>query len=318
MRAEGNGRLHGENGLDPVRPRGATCGPAARWADDDADMKIPFYKMHGAANDFILVDDRAQTFPMRDRPWLARIAARRTGVGCEGIILIQPSARASFRMRFINPDGGEAEMCGNGARCVARLAHDLGVAPDRMTIETGAGLLHAEILEARVRLRMTDPRDWRLGQTLVTEGRTFECDSVNSGVPHVVIRTPDLDGEDVRRFGRALRYHADFQPAGTNVNFVQIAGPDAIRIRTYERGVEDETLACGTGMVAAGLVAARRGWAGLPVRLLPASGDALEVAGRAEGERWTDVTLTGPAEHVFEGVLTYLANRADGGKGAAS
>lgn len=268
-------------------------------------MNIPFFKMHGAANDFILVDDRAGTFPLADRAWLQRVSARRTGVGCEGIILIQPSSSADFRMRFMNPDGGEVEMCGNGARCVARLAAELGAAPAKMRIETMAGELQAEVTGGRVRLRMTEPKDWRLGRTLMIEGQPLSYGFVNSGVPHVVVETPHLDAVDVDGLGRTIRRHTDFQPAGTNVNFVRVTGPDALRIRTYERGVEAETLACGTGMVAAALVMARLGRVRLPAKLMPASGDTLEVNATLRGEGATDVTLTGPAEHVFRGELVY-------------
>lgn len=268
-------------------------------------MNIPFYKMHGAANDFILVDDRAGTFPIGDRAWLAEIAARRTGVGCEGIILIQPSTTADFRMRFMNPDGGEAEMCGNGARCVARLAREIGAAPADMRIETLAGELRAEVSGSRVRLRMTEPRDWRLGRTLMIEGQPLTYGFVNSGVPHVVVETPHLGAVDVDGLGRAIRHHADFQPAGTNVNFVRVAGPETLRVRTYERGVEAETLACGTGMVASALVMARMGRIRLPAKLIPASGDTLEVGAEFRGETASNVTLTGPAEHVFRGELAY-------------
>src|SRR5450759_290280 len=129
-------------------------------------MEIPFWKMHGASNDFVLVDDRQAEFPSHDREWMAGVAQRRTGVGCEGIIMIQPSRTSDFRMRFFNPDGGEVEMCGNGARCVARLAHEIGAAAARMTIETVAGQLTAEIIGERVRLTMTSPKDWRLDRTL--------------------------------------------------------------------------------------------------------------------------------------------------------
>lgn len=269
-------------------------------------MMIPFFKMHGAANDFLLVDDRAETFPANDREWIARIAARRTGVGCEGVILIQRSTAADFRMRFFNPDGGEVDMCGNGARCVARLAHEVGAAPERMSIETPAGLLRAEILSTgTVRLTMTDPRDWRLGATLSVGDARIPYTFLNTGVPHVVTEAPDLDSVDVARLGSAIRRHAEFQPGGTNANFVQVAGPASIRVRTFERGVEAETLACGTGMVASALAMARAGRIELPATIVPASGDVLEVDARRDGDGWSGVKLTGPAEHVFRGELTY-------------
>lgn len=268
-------------------------------------MKIPFWKMHGAANDFILVDDRGLTFPCADAAWLRAIMSRRTGVGSEGVLLIQPSQAADFRMRFFNPDGGEVDMCGNGARCIAKLAHEIGAAPQRMSIETPAGIVHAEARGNLVQLLMTEPKDWRLDGTLTIDGRVLAYDFVNSGVPHVVVRVDDLDATDVHNLGRAIRYHADFAPKGTNANFIQIAGPDALRVRTYERGVEGETLACGTGMVACGLTAGKRGLVQTPVRVTCASGDTLEVNFTPTVDGATDVTLLGPAVHVFRGELDH-------------
>ena len=268
-------------------------------------MNIPFWKMHGASNDFVLVDDRSRTFPVADKAWIASVGARRTGVGCEGIILIQPSTQADFRMRFFNPDGSEVEMCGNGARCVARLAAEIGAALRQMTIDTVAGRLSATVDGDRVRLRMTEPKDWRIDQTLSVDGKTLSYHFVNSGVPHAVLFPDDLDRCDVRTLGRAVRYHADFAPAGTNANFVRVTGPNSIRVRTYERGVEDETLACGTGIVASALIAARTGGATAPVQVTPASGDVLIVDFQSGPSGMTNVTLEGPAVHVFQGVLTY-------------
>ncbi|MCX7818947.1 MAG: diaminopimelate epimerase [Kiritimatiellae bacterium] len=271
-------------------------------------MNIPFVKMHGAANDFILVDDRAETFPASDRAWIAALCDRRRGVGAEGVILIRRSATAHLRMRFFNPDGGEVEMCGNGARCLARLAFELGIAPSEMRIETLAGELHAEVLEGgeQVRLHMTRPSGWALRQHIAVRDRWFEYHFVNTGVPHVVIEVEDLDRADVAALGRAIRYHERFQPAGTNVNFVAPTGPTSLRLRTYERGVEAETLACGTGIVAAALCLARTGRVTLPATVVPASGDSLTVDATwcADGSA-ENVTLTGPAVRVFEGVVRY-------------
>lgn len=266
-------------------------------------MKIPFWKMHGASNDFILVDDREQKFPCDDASWLSRIMSRRTGVGSEGVLLIQPSQSADFRMRFFNPDGGEVDMCGNGARCIARLAHEIGAAPQQMSIETPAGIVRAEARGHLVQLFMTEPKDWRFGRSLAVGGRTLEYDFVNSGVPHAVVRVDDLAATDVHELGRAIRHHADFAPKGTNANFIQITGPDALRVRTYERGVEAETLACGTGMVACGLIAGKRGLVKAPVKVACASGDVLEVNFTATADGAKDVTLLGPAVHVFRGEL---------------
>ncbi len=268
-------------------------------------MNINFFKMHGAGNDFLLFDDRALSFPAADAAWLRRIMQRRTGVGSDGVLLIQPSSRADFRMRFFNPDGGEAEMCGNGARCVARLAHELGAAPARMTIETAAGLVRAEALGERVRLGMTDPRDWRMDRMLEAEGRRWAYGFVNTGVPHAVLRVEQLDDLDVERFGSAIRHHPDFQPAGANADFIEVAGPARLRIRTFERGVESETWACGTGIVAAALVAARAGWVRSPVAVVTRGGYELTVAFEGSGDHLCGVTLDGPAEHVFRGTIAY-------------
>lgn len=269
-------------------------------------MNINFWKMHGAGNDFILVDDREASFPATDRAWIATIGSRRTGVGCEGIILIQPSDTADFRMRFFNPDGGEVEMCGNGARCVARLAHEIGAAPEQMTIDTIAGRLLAEDLgNGQVRLGMTPPTDWVLDATLEAADQPLDYGFVNSGVPHVVATVDNLDNLDVQTIGAAVRYHDAFAPAGTNANFVQITGPNNLRVRTYERGVEGETLACGTGIVACALITARRERVATPVQITAASGDVLTVDFTITPDGAENVTLLGPAAHVFKGSLAY-------------
>jgi len=268
-------------------------------------MTIPFWKMHGAGNDFILVDDRDEIFPAGDTAWLRRIGARRTGVGCDGIILVQASDKADFRMRFFNPDGNEVEMCGNGARCVARLASKIGAAPPQMSIDTVAGILHAEIRGENVKLKMSSPSGWCLDEELALSGGPVQYSFVNTGVPHVVVEVEDLDACDVTGLGAEIRYHEEFAPAGTNANFIRVTGPGSLHIRTYERGVEDETLACGTGIVAAALTAARRGRVNAPVSLTAASGDELEVDFELTDDSADNVTLLGPAVHVFQGTLEY-------------
>ncbi|TFH16607.1 MAG: diaminopimelate epimerase [Lentisphaerales bacterium] len=268
-------------------------------------MKIPFIKMHGAGNDFILVDDRQGFVPAADTAWIARVSGRRTGVGSDGMILIQKSTEADFRMRFFNPDGREAEMCGNGARCAARLAHRIGVASTEMRIETAAGLLDAEILGESIRLHMTEPVDWRMERTLDLNGRVVTYSFVLSGVPHTVIQVDNLAAVDVQKDGSAIRHHPDFAPAGTNVNFIAKTGPKAISIRTYERGVEAETLACGTGITAAALVAGRLGQVTPPVQVMTVGGEVLVVDYALEGETVKNLTLFGPAVEVFEGTIDY-------------
>ncbi|HEY8239918.1 MAG TPA: diaminopimelate epimerase [Kiritimatiellia bacterium] len=268
-------------------------------------MQIPFWKMHGAANDFILVDDRQETFPTHDQAWLARVMQRRTGIGSEGVLLIQPSNEADLRMRFFNPDGGEVDMCGNGARCLARLAHELNIAPQKLSIETPAGLVRAEVEGDHVRLHMPEPRDWRLNGTLVLRGEQVPYHYVICGVPHVVIEVENLDAYDVAKIGEQIRYDKAFQPSGTNANFIEVTGPDSLRVRTYERGVEGETLACGTGITAAGLIAGKLGLVRAPVKVTPASGDVLAVNFKPTDGGATSVSLYGPAEHVFKGELEY-------------
>jgi len=268
-------------------------------------MKIKFWKMHGARNDFVLFDNRDGIFPVDDREFIAYIAARHSGIGAEGVILIESSASADFFMHFFNPDGGEAEMCGNGARCAARLAFELGAAGKRMSIETAAGPIRAEVLSRSVRLWMTEPAGWRLDGSLDVDGRHLTYGFVNTGVPHVVMRTGNVQDVDVKAVGSAVRCHRNFAPAGTNVNFMQIQSEGDIRVRTYERGVEAETLACGTGVTACALVAAKNGWAKLPVLVHTRSGDMLTVDGKLTEDGVRDVTLTGPTEHVFKGVVEY-------------
>jgi len=261
-----------------------------------------FWKMHGARNDFVLVDDREQTFPTGDRDLIRRLCDRHVGIGCEGMLLIQPSRvpEAHFRMRFINPDGSEVEMCGNGARCIARLAHDLGIVPPEMKIETGAGVIEARVAGEEVEVQLPPPRGWRMNRRLAVDGREVEYHFVDTGVPHVVILVPEIGQVDVAGLGRAIRFHPEFAPRGTNVNFVQVSG-ETLRVRTYERGVEAETLACGTGITAAALVCARLGLSRPPITVVPTGGDRLRLDFTVGAERFENVRLTGPAVYVFRG-----------------
>ncbi len=268
-------------------------------------MKIPFWKMHGAGNDFILVDDRKETFPVDNQEWIESCASRRTGVGSDGVILIQPSGSADFKMRFFNPDGREAEMCGNGARCVARLAKDLGVAGSEMSFETVAGPIRAESAGDIVTLRMTEPFDWALDESLEVDGISRALSSVNTGVPHAVMFVDDVAEVDLPSLGPAVRYHDRFAPGGINLNVVSVTGENTLRIRTYERGVECETLACGTGMVAACLVAAKLGKVTPVVSITCASNTILSVDFSLTDDGASGVTLRGPATHVYQGELPY-------------
>ena len=255
-------------------------------------MTVRFLKMHGAGNDFIMIDDRAGTFPADDRRRLATMAARGTGVGCEGVILVQKSETADFKMRFFNPDGSEAELCGNGARCVAAFAREIGaVKTDAMRFETLAGEVRAEIVgPGLVKVWMPDPKDLR-------------TDFVNSGVPHKIVPVEDLAKADVAGEGRRIRCSDEFAPAGTNVDFVTYWAPHRADIRTYERGVEAETGACGTGSVAAALVGVAQHGMSFPVTVHTAKGYELTIGGEFDGVGFRNVTLTGPVARVFAGEI---------------
>src|SRR5438270_1064998 len=217
-------------------------------------IMLRFTKMNGAGNDFILIDNRAGDVHLL-RSQIVRLCDRHRGVGADGVLLLENATnRADFRMRYFNADGGEAEMCGNGARCFARFAVKVAAAKEKISFETQAGVISAELKGDLVTLGMTEPTDLRLHLELGIAGENKTVHFVNSGVPHVVIPVPNIDDVDVRREGAAVRYHKIFSPSGTNVNFIDKRGAKKIAIRTYERGVEDETLACGTGIVASALI----------------------------------------------------------------
>ena len=264
---------------------------------------LRFTKRNGAGNDFILIDNRMGDIRL-DRGQIAQLCDRHRGIGADGILLLEkPGNCADFRMRYFNADGGEAEMCGNGARCFARFANRVAVAKEQISFETQAGVISAELKGDSVTLEMTEPTDLRLHLGLDIAGENKTVHFINSGVPHVVITLPNINDVNVRREGAAIRYHTIFSPSGTNVNFIEKRGPRKIAIRTYERGVEDETLACGTGIVASALVfGATEGCDG-PITVLARGGDELQVGFETVAGRFRNVTLTGPAEFVFEGEI---------------
>ena len=255
---------------------------------------IPFVKMHGAGNDFILVDDREGGFPIDDHRRIAAMATRPDGIGCEGVIIVQQSAKADFRMRFFNPDGTEAELCGNGARCVAMFAREIGaVKQDSMVFETAAGMIAAEVLgEQKVKVAMPEPKD-------------FADDFVVAGVPHRIVPVENLAKADVVGEGRRIRLSEEYAPAGTNVDFVLYRQPNRVQIRTYERGGEAETGACGTGSVAAAVIGVADYGLTFPVHVTTVTGYDLVVDGEYDGERFSSVTLTGPVKRVFAGAIDW-------------
>ena len=205
-------------------------------------------------------------------------------------------------MRYYNADGGEAEMCGNGARCFARFVNRLhGDKLTALKFETLAGMISAKFFGDQVEINMSAPHSLKLRQSLNVDSTNLEVHSVNTGVPHAVVFVDDLENVEVRRLGAGLRYHEAFAPKGTNANFAKVTGPGAISIRTYERGVEDETLACGTGMVACALIAHELHNFASPVAVLVKGGDTLKIGFEKTADGYTNVTLHGPADFVFTG-----------------
>jgi len=267
-------------------------------------MILEFTKMNGAGNDFVLMDNRSGDLDLGQAE-IARICDRHRGVGADGLLLVEPAEKgADVRMRYYNSDGGEAEMCGNGARCFSKFAGHLVKANSKLRFETIAGIIESEQLEdGQVRLQMSDPVGLSEPVMLEIDGEPTEVHFVNTGVPHAVIFVDSIDGIDPVSSGRAVRRHEHFQPDGTNANFVEISGQDRIAIRTYERGVEAETLACGTGVVACALISHLRRGVAKPVTVRVRGGDDLGVDWTPGENGPTKVLLTGPADLVFTGTI---------------
>jgi diaminopimelate epimerase len=264
--------------------------------------RLEFYKMTGGGNDFILIDNRAGKIDVDAlRPSIPLLCRRKLSVGADGLIVLEHSAKAHFRWHFFNADGSEAEMCGNGGRCAARLAHILEMAPADLSFETVAGIIKAQVNGRVVKLTLPPPSDIRLGIALPINDVEVSVDFINTGVPHAVISVPDLREVDVIGLGRRIRSHEAFQPAGTNVDFVAIK-QNTIEIRTYERGVEDETLACGTGAVAAAVICGLRGLTSSPTTVIPRSGEPLTIHYEREA-KIRDVSLEGEVRMIYRGWL---------------
>ena len=266
---------------------------------------VRFWKLEGAGNDFLGLDGRAGGFKLK-RQLIADLCDRRRGVGADGVLVVEkPKVRgADFRMRYYNSDGGEAEMCGNGARCFALLARAVsGRKGNVLRIQTQAGLVTLQIRGQEVQVSMTEPTKLRLGRKLVVAGRKLAVDFLNTGVPHAVLFVRSVRSIDVAKQGRAIRYHSAFAPSGTNVNFVEIGRGNRIHVRTYERGVEGETLACGTGVVASSILSNLRRGLRSPILVTTRGGDHLRVGFSMVNGQARKVTLQGPARIVYTGVI---------------
>jgi diaminopimelate epimerase len=266
---------------------------------------IPFFKMSGSGNDFIVIDNRQHLVALDGMADLAsRVCRRKLSAGADGLILIEDSDRADFRWHFFNSDGSRAEMCGNGARCVARFAMLNGIAAETLRFETDAGEVDAQVKGRRVKVKMPDPRHFRPDYTLKLASGLLRVSSVNTGVPHVVVDVENIDDVDVMGMGRSIRRHAEYAPAGTNANFICRESADGIAVRTYERGVEDETLACGTGSIAGALVAADRFGLASPVNVRTRSGEYLTISFERSGDnQFRDIHMEGDARVIYSGSL---------------
>ena len=271
---------------------------------DGAVTKMHFTKMNGAGNDFVVMDNRDGSLVL-SRAAIERLCDRHRGVGADGLLLVEPArAGADFRMRYFNADGGEADMCGNGARCFARFAARLlSGQPKALSFETPAGLIRARLTGNLVIITMSEPRDLREPADLEVDGLGIcRVHFLDTGVPHAVVFVADVAAVDLAKSGASLRRNPAFAPQGANANFAQILAPGTLVLRTFERGVEGETLACGTGVCAAAILHHLATEAPSPISVRVRGCETLEVDFEASGPL-KNVTLTGPAEFVFDGKI---------------
>ncbi|NPB08427.1 MAG: diaminopimelate epimerase [Aquificae bacterium] len=273
---------------------------------------MEFWKLQGSGNDFVVIDDRDEKVEeflkrkgLEKSEFVRKVCALHTGVGADGLILIKNSRNPEncFRWEFFNADGSEAEMCGNGSRCAVRFAYEKGICGEDLSFETLAGVIKAKVLDngKKVKVQLTPPSPME-EKDLRLDGKVLKGYFINTGVPHFVVPVGDLESLSVVSLGRKIRFHEAFEPKGTNVNFIEALSEDTIRIRTYERGVEGETLACGTGATASAIVSYRLGLVRKkPVRVITRSGENLLID---FSEDLSEVFLTGSVYKVFEGTLS--------------
>jgi diaminopimelate epimerase len=269
--------------------------------------KLSFVKTVGTGNDFILIDGRKSTLPSNLPAFAKQQCHRQRGIGADGILVVARSKKADARMLIFNADGSQAGMCGNGLRCFVWYLHQTSKkksASKLWTIETGAGLMRARITgNESVRIFLRPPHGLKLGMKLSAAGKKWEFHSVNTGVPHAVTLQKKLEAINLKKLGPAIRYHVQFKPAGTNVNAIRIDSARQISVRTYERGVEGETLACGTGSVASAVVATALGKVKPPVKIKTSGGEWLTVGFKHGRIPWEGLYLEGPVQIVFHGEI---------------
>ena len=257
-------------------------------------LKISFYKYQGAGNDFVMIDDRQGNFPQRGEI-IQSLCDRHFGIGADGLILLQNDKDTDFRMVYFNSDGRESTMCGNGGRCIAKFAKDLGLIQNETFFNAIDGEHSAKIDEKEIHLKMSN-----VPEVQMFENHLF----LNTGSPHHIEFSKDISEVDVKNYGRKIRYGAPYFEEGTNVNFVELINENTLKIRTYERGVEDETLACGTGITAAAIAAYDSGKIlKNEIRVLAEGGNLSVKFEKNVSGGYENVWLTGPAKRVFEGEI---------------
>ncbi|SFM99233.1 diaminopimelate epimerase [Algoriella xinjiangensis] len=256
-------------------------------------MKLKFFKYQGAGNDFVMIDDRQQTFPISTK-LINRLCDRHFGVGADGLILLQNDKEFDFKMVYFNSDGNESTMCGNGGRCIIRFANDLDIASENMTFTAIDGLHHGIVDNNVIRLQMID-----VDEVEDHDHYLF----MNTGSPHHVEFVEKVDDVDVYNRGKEIRNGSPYFEKGSNVNFVEVMPDNNLRIRTYERGVENETLACGTGITAAAISAYVKNLVDKKSIEIKALGGDLSVNFEENNHKFVNVWLNGPAVKVFEGEI---------------
>lgn len=259
-------------------------------------MELDFYKYQGTGNDFILIDNRGLAFPKKNTSTIEWLCDRRFGIGGDGLILLENDKIADFRMVYYNSDGNESSMCGNGGRCISAFAHLLGVIENESNFVAVDGPHHATINDdGIVSLQMSD-----VSQVKITDEYSF----LNTGSPHHVLMVDHLETANVKSDGATIRYSALYGKDGSNVNFVTQIDYDSFAVRTYERGVEDETLSCGTGVTAVAIAMHASGKTKATEIKLKTPGGELSVSFETEDGKYHNVHLTGPATLVFKGTIT--------------
>lgn len=274
-------------------------------------QEIYFSKYSGAGNDFILIDNRQKIFPANDPSLIAKLCHRHMGIGADGVILLNDSKIADFQMQVFNADGKEAEMCGNGIRCFTRFLSDLGFSQSSFKIETMKNCLETYLDGEDITTKMESPKNFRPHIILPIEGKELHINCLNTGVPHAVIFIDDIDNAPLLSLGPIIRHHPMFQPEGVNVNFAQIYSPKKVIVRTYERGIEGETMACGTGSTAVAIIGAITGKLTTPVEAQTRSKSKLTIDfSISESGSIDNVTMKGPALFVYRGIIPLARNSA--------